>query len=66
MGTEFEKEMSEIIQAIKGAGYEPYEQLYGYVATGKEEYITRNGNARELIKQLDKDQVKDFVEKMAK
>ena len=66
MGTEFEKEMSEIIQAIKSAGYEPYEQLYGYVATGKEEYITRNGNARELIKQLDKDQVKEFVEKMAK
>ena len=64
--TEFETVMLAVVKAIKNAGYDPYEQLYGYVATGKEEYITRNGNARELIKQLDKDQVKEFVEKMAK
>lgn len=46
MDSKFEVTMKEIVQAIAEAGYEPYDQLYGYVTKGKEEYITRNGNAR--------------------
>lgn len=64
METEFEKEITEIIQAIQEAGYDPYAQLYGYVSRGKEEYITRNGNARERIKQVNWLKLKEFVEKM--
>ena len=64
MDTEFEKEIAEIIQAIQDAGYDPYAQLYGYVSKGKEEYITRNGNARERIKQVNWLELKEFVEKM--
>jgi len=56
--------MEEIIASIKEAGYEPYDQLYGYITTGKDEYITRNGNAREKIKQLNWLAVKEYVEKM--
>ena len=64
MDTEFQAPMEEIIASIKEAGYEPYDQLYGYITTGKDEYITRNGNAREKIKQLNWLAVKEYVEKM--
>ena len=63
MDTEFQATMEEIIASIKEAGYEPYDQLYGYITTGKEEYITRTGDAREKIKTLNWLQVKEFVEK---
>ena len=52
MDTEFQATMEEIVASIKAAGYEPYDQLYGYITTGKEEYITRAGGAREKIKKL--------------
>lgn len=64
MDTEFQSTMEEIIASIKEAGYEPYDQLYGYITTGKDEYITRIGNAREKIKQLNWLAVKEYVEKM--
>lgn len=63
MDTEFQATMEEIIASIKEAGYEPYDQLYGYITTGKEEYITRTGDAREKIKTLNWLHVKEFVEK---
>ena len=62
--TKFEVTMEEIVRAIAEAGYDPYDQLYGYVTKGKEEFITRNGNAREKIKQLNRLEVKEYVEKM--
>ena len=64
MDTEFQAPMEEIIASIKEAGYEPYDQLYGYITTGKGEFITRNGNAREKIKQLNWLAVKEYMEKM--
>ena len=64
MDTEFQATMEEIVASIKAAGYEPYDQLYGYITTGKEEYITRAGDAREKIKTLNWLQVKEFVERL--
>lgn len=64
LDAEFENELAEIIQAIREAGYDPYAQLYGYITKGREEYITRNGNAREKIKQVNWLKLKEFVEKM--
>ena len=43
------------------AGYNPYEQLWGYVATGNESYITRQGNAREIIKEIDIELIKNYL-----
>lgn len=60
----FEVRMKEIIQSISDAGFDPFSQLYGYLTTGKEEYITRTGNARELIKTLNWKQVYDYINKM--
>ena len=63
---EFNKIMEHIVASIKQGGYEPYDQLYGYVETGEDCYITRTGNARELIKSLDKNRVKAYVLLMKK
>ena len=41
--------------------YNPYEQLWGYVATGNESYITRQGNAREIIKEIDIELIKNYL-----
>ena len=62
----FEVRMKEIIQSISDAGFDPFSQLYGYLTTGKEEYITRTGNARELIKTLNWQRVWDYVKEMEK
>lgn len=66
MPTEFESVMNEIVEAIKDTGYEPYDQLYGYITEGKEEYITRSCNAREKIKALNWLDIKKYVDKMHK
>ena len=64
MDTEFLETMERVIASIRSAGYEPYDQLYGYLTKGKEEYITRNGNAREIVKGLKWLDLKNYVERM--
>ena len=56
--------MESIVSSIEEKGMDPYAQLYGYLTTGKEEYITRTGNAREQIKTLEWEQVYDYINKM--
>ena len=58
---EFNTILGEIISSLEEKGYEPYEQIYGYVQTGNETYITRHGNAREKIKLLDNSKLKAIV-----
>ena len=58
---EFNTILGEIISSLEEKGYEPYEQIYGYVQTGNETYITRHGNAREKIKLLDNSKLKTVV-----
>lgn len=50
-----------IADSIKAAGLDPYEQLYGYVTTGNELYITRRGDARKLIQKLDSIDITHFI-----
>ena len=64
MTTEFTTAMDEIVASLKEAGFDPYEQLYGYITTGKEEYITRTGDAREKIEKLNWLKVKEYVDNM--
>ena len=64
MATEFENIMEHIVASIRSAGYEPYDQLYGYLKTGDETYITRTGDARSMIKTLDRTQLQRFVDTM--
>ena len=64
--TKFIATMESIVSSIEEKGMDPYAQLYGYLTTGKEEYITRTGNARELIKTLERDRVSEYVKRMKK
>ena len=50
-----------IIASMKEAGYDPHDQLYGYYTTGEESYITRKGNAREMIKSVRLETIRDFL-----
>ncbi len=52
-----------VIESIASAGYEPYDQIYGYFTTGIDSYITRTGNARTLIKEIDREILAEFVKK---
>ena len=50
-----------IVESMKEAGYDPHDQLYGYYTTGEESYITRRGNAREMIKNVSMDTIRYFL-----
>ena len=58
--------MERIVSSIEKTGMDPYDQLYGYLTTGNDMYITRPGNARALIKTLEWEQVWEYVKKMRK
>ena len=61
LNARIEEKIIEIVNAIKGAGYDPYEQLVGYLKTGQDYYITRSNDARSLIKTLDRDKLEKYV-----
>ncbi len=61
---EFESKMNIIIAAIKERGYNPYNQLLGYITENNPSYITSKNNARELIQTLDFKMVEQYVKNM--
>ena len=54
-------EMEKVVSALQAAGYEPYDQLYGYTRHGKYQYITRFGGAREIVTKMDVKDIKIFL-----
>ena len=62
MKDKFEETMGYVVSVLEDAGYEPYDQLYAYASTGNESYITRKGDARKLIAQLDREQIWNYIE----
>lgn len=62
MATEFESSMAHIVASIRSAGYDPYAQLYGYLAESDETYITRTGGARDIVKALNKNELRRYVD----
>lgn len=55
-----------IIASMKEAGYDPYDQLYGYYTTGENSYITRRNNAREMISKVSKENIKEYLQENEK
>ena len=55
--------ISEIYLAIQEAGYEPYDQLTGYVRTGNDQYITRRHNARKIVTEMDPEQIRQYLKR---
>lgn len=54
------RQLESIADSIREAGFDPFDQMTGYLRTGNDRYITRNGNARELIKQFDRKILKEY------
>lgn len=61
LSLEFIREMERIVAAIQSVGQAPYDQLYGYVMSENDQYITRHSGAREIITKMDVDDIKKFL-----
>lgn len=61
---EFEKIMDIITSAILEVGYDVQEQLTGYLMTGDPTYITRRNDARILIKSVDQEQLRSYLNRL--
>jgi len=46
-----------VYQALKEKGYNPINQLVGYLLSGDPTYITSYNNARSLIRKLERDEL---------
>jgi len=59
IGTEQEREIREIMlqvyDALKEKGYNPINQIVGYILSEDPTYITTHNNARSLIRKIDRD-----------
>ncbi|CCO08810.1 IreB family regulatory phosphoprotein [Desulfotomaculum varum] len=58
-----------VYAALKEKGYNPINQLVGYLLSGDPAYITSHGNARSLIRRLERDElleelVKNYLERI--
>ncbi len=51
------KVLVEVYQALKEKGYNPLNQLVGYLISGDPAYITSHHNARSLIRQVERDEL---------
>ena len=49
--------LKEVYQALVEKGYNPINQIVGYILSGDPTYITSYNDARNLIRQLDRDEL---------
>ena len=60
------KQLYEIANAMKKAGYDPYEHIYGYWKTGQILYVTRTDGARTKIQSISMDSIREFLDLIKK
>lgn len=53
--------LRQVYSALEAKGYQPLNQMVGYILSGDPAYITSYNNARALIKKFDRDQ---YIEEM--
>lgn len=56
--------LNDISDAIKETGLDPYEQLYGYITTGNELYITRRRGARGWIQTINTKDILLYIDEL--
>jgi uncharacterized protein (UPF0297 family) len=49
--------LKEVYEALKEKGYNPINQLVGYILSGDPTYITNYKNARSMIRKLERDEI---------
>ena len=55
--------LKEVYQALTEKGYNPINQIVGYILSGDPTYITSHNNARNKIRSIERD---ELLEKMVK
>ena len=55
--------LKEVYEALVEKGYNPINQIVGYILSGDPTYITSHNNARNKIRQIERD---ELLEKMVK
>lgn len=60
---ETKKILKEVYKALSEKGYNPINQIVGYILSGDPTYITSHNGARNLIRQVERD---ELLEKMVK
>ncbi len=55
--------LKEVYNALQEKGYNPINQIVGYILSGDPTYITSHKNARNIIRTLERD---ELLEKMVK
>lgn len=55
--------MREVYASLKEKGYNPINQIVGYILSGDPTYITSHNGARKLIRQIERD---ELLENMVK
>jgi uncharacterized protein (UPF0297 family) len=49
--------IKEVYDSLKEKGYNPINQLVGYILSGDPTYITSHNNARGMIRKLERDEI---------
>ncbi len=55
--------LKKVYEALKEKGYNPINQIVGYILSGDPTYITSHNGARNLIRQIERD---ELLEKLVK
>lgn len=53
--------LNNVYEALKEKGYNPINQMVGYILSGDPTYITSYNNARGLIRQIERDELLEKV-----
>jgi uncharacterized protein (UPF0297 family) len=51
----------QVCRALEEKGYRPVDQIVGYLLSGDPAYITSHGDARLLIKRIDRDELLEEI-----
>lgn len=53
--------LQSVATALEEKGYDPVDQIVGYIISGDPSYIPRHNNARNIIKMLERDQILEYL-----
>lgn len=56
-GAEIRDVLRQVAHALRSRGYQPVDQIIGYLMSGDPAYITSYGGARQLIKRFERDEL---------
>ena len=56
--------LKEVYKALEEKGYNPINQIVGYILSGDPTYITSHNNARNLIREVERDELLDKMVKV--